>query len=239
MDTGICFENAVQGMEVEIKNTFSGKNPYIMLTSYTFVDFVRFNEERLANTFYNVIKSIPSTMNCPDYRTMISDAYARTLDREFYQLKDTKSIGFDLLYNNALRVSIKSMQTELFQRSKPRGKGLTVPKQIILKNKLKSGESKIDIEMYFDYLLGVSAYYDSKTEDYVVSFGVVPFGVVEKFIPKESITDQVKVSIPNNEWSFISKTYRIHNPKTAEQEERKNNILNTGLDNIYFELQRA
>jgi hypothetical protein len=239
MSAGTSFEKVVSGMEAEIKNTFSGKNPYKMLTSYTFVDFIKFNEERLANTFYKVVKSIPSTMNCPDYRALISDAYARTLDREFYQLKDTKSIGYDLLYNNALRTSIKSMQTELFQRLRPNGKGLTVPKPIILKNKLTPGENKIDIDMYFDYLLGVSAYYDAKTEEYVVSFGVVPFGVVQNFIPKESANDQVKVRIPNDSWSFISKTYRIKNAKTAEQEERKNNILNTGLDNIYFELQRA
>lgn len=238
MSTGTSFEKAVSGTEVEVKNTFLGKNPYKMLTSYTFVDFIRFNEERFAQTFYNVVKGVPDSMNCGDYRMLISDMYSRTLDRNFYQLKDCKSIGYDMLYNNSLRISMKTMQTKLFQRPKLRGEGLTTPTTIVLKNKLSTGDNDTNTDLYCDYLFGVSAFYDKKTGEYVISFGVVPFGVVKKYIPVKSDNDQVKVCIPNDEWSFISKTYRIHTPKTAEQEERKNNVLNTGLDNIYFELQR-
>jgi hypothetical protein len=238
MSTGINFEKAAPGMEVEVKNTFSGKNPYYMLTSYLFVDFVRFNEEKLAQTFYKVARSIPTSMNSADYRFMISDDYARTLDRNFYQFKDTKSIGYDLLYNNSSTISLKSMQIEIFQRPYIRGKGITKARTIILKNKLSGITNSLASDEYFDYLLGVSTVYEVKTGDYVISFGTVPFETVKKYILPESKNDQVLVRIPNDEWSFISKTYRIHDPKTAEREERKNNILNTGLDNIYFELQR-
>ena len=228
----------VMATEEEVKNTFSGKNPYRMLTSYTFVDFVKFNEEKLAKTFYSVARSIPSTMNCCDYRALISDMYARTIDRNFYQLKDCKSIGYDMLYNNSLRISLKTMQTRLFQRNKLRGGGLTTPRPIILKNKLVSGKNSLDVDLYGDYLLAVSSYYDKATEEYVISFGVVSFGIVQKYIPTNSVNDQVKVAIPDSDWAFISKTYRINDPKNVEQEERRNNVLNTGLDNIYFEMQR-
>lgn len=221
----------------EVKTTFGGKNPYKMLKSYTFIDFVKFYEDRLAQTFYKVVRSMPSSINCPDYRTLISDMYARSLDRHFYQLKDNKAIGYDMLYNNSLTISLKTMQTRLFQRSKKRCSGLTKPVTIILKNKMNSGVNRTDKDLYSDYLLGVSARYNDDEESYIVKFGVATFSVVEKYIPKESSNDQVKVCIPDSEWSFISKTYKIKCPKTPDSEERKNNILNTGLDNIYFELQ--
>lgn len=222
----------------EIRHTFATKNPYSMLKSSTFVDFVRVYEERIADAIYKVIRAIPSTMNSADYRTLLSDMYSRTLDRKFYQLKDQKSVGFDMIYNHGTRLSLKTIQMDWFQRPRISRKGITVPKPIMLKNVLSDGTRQVLKEDYFDYMLFVSAYYDKNTEEYVVKFGTVSYETVEKMKPYY-VNGQMRVKIPNSKWSFISKTYRIHNPKSVEVEERKNNVLNTGLDNIYFELQRV
>jgi len=221
-----------------ILGSMSSKNPYRMLKSSTFVDFVKIYEERIANTIFRIVRSIPTSMNDMDYRSLLSDMYARTFDREFYQLKDRKSVGFDMVYNNSVNISVKTFQTEVFQRPKLSGKGLTKPKEIMLKNFLSKGKGFMDKTDYFDYILLISAYYDNRTREYVIKFGTTSFESVKEMKPYVH-KGQMRVLIPNKNWFFISKTYRVEYAKAGEVEERKNNVLNTGLDNIYFELQRV
>ncbi len=166
------------------------------------LNYCKKEKERLFEIFYVIISTIPQKVyRDADFRFEIGHHFSIFLD-EWTGLKENLDVGYDMVFENGLRVSIKHQQ-ELFGRPVLRGKGFTKPKEIALKNCRTTENKNTDITQILDCLLAVEGRRFNKGL-VSIRFALASKDTVQKYVKDKANTDQLVVKIPDNEWEFDS-----------------------------------
>jgi hypothetical protein len=171
-----------------------------------FLSFCEDNNRAIIHTIGLASLSIPISMNGIDHRFDISHIFCRSLHNAFpndFEVIDDED--YDMVYRNDVKISIKIMKGDVFQRQDMRTSNLmTSSKPIIIRNTQGESQKSLDIDDYnFDYLMVIQ-----RAEIDLRSLG---FALIrrDRMPPLEKRSSQIMCRISNNEWDYYSGLYSL------------------------------
>jgi hypothetical protein len=206
-----------------------------MVKEFDFLNFVKNNESKILDVIERCSQRLPSVLKELDNRFALGSYFPSMLiDQLGFPLTLTESIGYDMLYEKRVRLSVKS-QAEIFQRQKKDGT-LTLPNPIVMVNSLKKSQENKSVKYEFsnfEYLLVIQRGQESRNK-HIIGFGIISRENLNKFIMLHN-NDQIKVRIPNDGYEFISlrKSSLIWD---AEKDNRLNKIVLQKKYEMYKEM---
>jgi len=202
----------------------------------SFIRFCRLEHNNILKSIEMASRGIPPEMNKPDYRFHISHLLCYTIVKPYVGknvLESSYNVGYDLMYNNKDRISVK-IQTYMFQQPlKKSPNRLTTAKSIVIKNKLGNNSQDPDVhDLEFDYLMTIQRGNNRKgTMD--IGFAVIS----REDIPNlRSSGDQITTSIPNDGYNYFSGLHSVSNKNYLDIGNKLDKEFHNGLGIIYNNL---
>lgn len=209
------------------------------MSNHGFIKFCRKNKDKILSAIGNAATNCPPKMNHEDYRFQISNLFCHALDKTFTlggeggTLRSVYHTGYDMIFADRDKISIK-IQKKVFEREKKRGKGLTLPSKLIVKNCLGCAEHE-DLDM--DFLVALQRGDDNNNESLSIGFGVISKKSLER-INYEREGDQIKIRIKNDQFDFFSQLFDICG-SSSDKKSELNRIFSEGLAQTYDKILKV
>ena len=202
---------------------------------YTFIDFVRNNTSKFFGAFNTFAQTAPTLFDVPDHRMLKGLYSCSCLERQFgcgpdYILRNEPAVGYDMLFHNGIKVSVKTMN-KVFQRPwKYSSEKLTNAGNLMVRNKLGCVTNSTDQD--YDYMIVAQTGFNKTTNTYDIGFAVATYETVCNNIINTN-NDQIVANIENSGWDYFSgiETY-WHSTDVNKQ----NVIFKTRLNDLFTEL---